>query len=97
MAKAVKRIFKELVEFAKGFHQAIIEESVEAIEAEYLELENAFLTMIFGSLIGVKTMPTLLALELLNSVCDEIKILLSRGVKGEDVIADLMSSLGGEW
>jgi hypothetical protein len=95
--KKIRGFLREVVLFIKGFNQAILEQSVEALEAEYFELENAFLTMLFGPLIGVKTIPALLSLELLEAVKEEISILESRGFKGEDVLGDLMSSIGGEW
>jgi hypothetical protein len=89
-------VLREISLMVKGFHQAMLEESVGALEAEYVELENAFLTMLFGPLIGIKTAPALLTLELLESVKGEISILESRGYRGEDVLGDLMA-LGGEW
>jgi hypothetical protein len=95
--KKIRGFLREVVLFIKGFNQAILEQSVEALEAEYVELENAFLTMLFGPLIGVKTIPALLSLELLEAVKEEVSILESRGFKGEDVLGDLMSSIGGEW
>jgi hypothetical protein len=95
--KKIRGFLREVVLFIKGFNQAMLEQSVEALEAEYVELENAFLTMLFGPLIGVKTIPALLSLELLEAVKEEVSILESRGFKGEDVLGDLMSSIGGEW
>jgi hypothetical protein len=95
--KKIRGFLREVVLFIKGFNQAMLEQSVEALEAEYVELENAFLTMLFGPLIGVKTIPALLSLELLEAVKEEVSILESRGFRGEDVLGDLMSSIGGEW
>jgi hypothetical protein len=95
--KKIRGFLREVVLFIKGFNQAMLEQSVEALEAEYFELENAFLTMLFGPLIGVKTIPALLSLELLEAVKEEVSILESRGFRGEDVLGDLMSSIGGEW
>ncbi|MEM0001340.1 MAG: hypothetical protein QXS24_06215 [Desulfurococcaceae archaeon] len=93
----IRSLLSEFVLFIKGLNQAILEQSVEALEAEYMELENAFLTILFGSLIGIKTTPALLSLEILHAVKEEIGTLESRGIKGEDVLGDLMASLGGEW
>lgn len=97
MFKRVYNVLREFVNFVRGVNQAIIEESVGALELEYVELEAAFLTLVMGSLTGVKTIPTLLSLELLEPLKDELKVLTSRAVKGKDVLGDLMSSLGGEW
>jgi hypothetical protein len=97
LAGRLKGFLRELALFFKGLNQAILEESVEALEAEYVELEYAFLTILFGSFIGVKTIPLFTSLEILEAVRDEVLILESRGYRGEDVLADLVSSLGGEW
>lgn len=97
MLNGIKRVVRELVEFARGVKQAVIEESVSALEEEFIELESAFLFMILGPLVGIKTITPLLSLELLESLSAEIKILESRAFKGEDVLSDLMASLGGEW
>lgn len=88
---------RELVNFAGGIRQSVIEQSVEVLKLEYVELETAFLMMLLGPFVGVKTVPALLGLELLDTLKDEVKVLVSRASRGEDVLADLMSSLGGEW
>ncbi len=93
----LKSVLRELVNFVKGAYQATIEESVSALELEYVELEAAFLTIVMGSLVGVKTLPTLLSLELLEPLKGELKVMTSRAVRGKDVLGDLMSSFGGEW
>ncbi|MEM0347260.1 MAG: hypothetical protein QXV93_01630 [Zestosphaera sp.] len=97
MLKTIKKILRELVSFIKGLNQAIVEDSVSALELEHNELEAAFLTIVLGSLVGVATLSPILSLELLEVLKGEIKILESRAVRGEDVLGDLMASLGGEW
>jgi len=93
----LKKLAKELLEFVKGVDQALLEESVSALEGEYLELESAFLTAVLGPLVGVRTLTPLLSLELLDSLRGELRVLASRAFKGEDVLGDLVSALGGEW
>lgn len=97
MFKTFKKILKEFMDFIKGINQAIIEDSVSALELEHNELEAAFLTIVLGPLVGVTTLSPILSLELLEALKNEIKILESRAVRGEDVLGDLMASLGGEW
>ncbi|MDW8045299.1 MAG: hypothetical protein RMJ31_05965 [Nitrososphaerota archaeon] len=80
--------------FIIGVDQALREESVSALQTEYVELEGAFLTMIFSPLIGIRLSTTLISLELLEELKGELKVLESRAFKGEDVLTDLMSSLG---
>ncbi len=97
MFKVLKKILREFVSFVKGVNQAIIEDSVSALELEHNELEAAFLTMVLGPLVGVATLSPILSLELLEALKNEVKVLESRAVRGEDVLGDLMASLGGEW
>lgn len=97
MFKVLKKILREFVSFVKGVNQAIIEDSVSALELEHNELEAAFLTMVLGPLVGVATLSPILSLELLGALKNEVKVLESRAVRGEDVLGDLMASLGGEW
>lgn len=96
MFERFRRVLRELVIIFKWFWRGVLESSVAVLELEYLELEYAFLMTLFGPLIGVKTVPLLASLELLEYAKDEVKILLSRGFRGEDVLADLASVLGGE-
>jgi hypothetical protein len=95
--KVLKKILREFVSFVKGVNQAIIEDSVSALELEHNELEAAFLTMVLGPLVGIATLSPILSLELLGALKNEVKVLESRAVRGEDVLGDLMASLGGEW
>lgn len=97
MFRFIRSLINELLLFLKGLDQAILEQSVEALRAEYVELENAFLTMLFGSLIGIRGPPLMLSLKIIEAVKEEISILESRGYRGDDVLGDLMASLGGEW
>ncbi|MEM2770913.1 MAG: hypothetical protein QXQ92_00990 [Candidatus Nezhaarchaeales archaeon] len=97
LRKIAWALFKELSMFIKGVNQALIEESVSALQLEYAELESAFLTMVFSPLIGVRLSTTLITLDLLEALKGELKVLESRAFKGEDVLGDLMASLGGAW
>jgi len=93
----LRRLARELLEFVRGVDRALLEESVSALEGEYLELECAFLTAVLGPLVGVRTLTPLLSLELLDALKGELRVLASRAFRGEDVLGDLMSALGGEW
>lgn len=95
--RLIKRIFWGFVDFIKGINQAVIEDSVSALELEHNELEATFLTIVLGPLVGITTLSPILSLELLDALRSEVKILESRAVRGEDVLGDLMASLGGEW
>lgn len=97
MLKLVKKVLSEIVSFVRGINQAVLEDSVSALVLEHNELEAAFLTIVLGPLVGVRTVSPLLSLELLNVLKGELKVLESRAIRGVDVIGDLMSSLGGEW
>lgn len=95
--RKLEGLIRELVDFIKGMGRSLVEESVGALEMEYLELETAFLFMVLGPLVGVKTLTPLLSLDLLEPLSSELRILASRAFKGEDVLGDLMAALGGEW
>ncbi len=98
MLDRFRNIVRELVELVGGLRRAVVEESVSALEEEYVELESAFLFMVLGPLVGIKTSTPMLSLELLDSLSPaEIRILESRAFKGEDVLGDLFAALGGEW
>ena len=95
--KQLLKLIREFMEFIKGINQAILEDSVSALQLEYVELENAFLTLLFGSLTGIVPLPVHLGFELLDSLSNELNLLLTRSMRGEDVLGDIMSALGGEW
>ncbi len=97
MFKVFKKILREFISFVSGVNQAIIEDSVSALELEHNELEATFLTIVLGPLVGVTMLSPILSLELLEALKNEVKILENRAVRGEDVLGDLMASLGGEW
>jgi len=78
-------------------YRANVENSVSALQLEYNELNYIFLLMLMGSFVGIKTVPPLLSLELLEAVSDDLRYMASRAVRERDVFADVMSSLGGEW
>lgn len=95
--KYLIKAFKEFMNIVKGIHEATVESSTSSLELEYVELETAFLNLLLGSLVGAVPLPTLLTLELLPYVKNEVKLLESRAFRGTDVLGDLMASLGGEW
>lgn len=97
MLDVIRKAVRELIGFAKGIRQAALERSVSALEEEFIELESAFLFMVLGPLVGVKTITPLLSLELLEPLSSELRVLESRAFKGEDLLADLVAALGGEW
>lgn len=97
MLGGFRRIMGVLSEFLRGIRQATLERSVSAIEGEYVELESAFLLMVLGPLVGVRTLTPLLSLELLEPLSAELRILEGRAFKGDDVLADIAASIGGEW
>ncbi len=87
----------EMREFQRGMIQGVKEHSVEALQLQYMELTNAFLTIVMGGLVGVPGMPLGLSMELAEYIKHEIRILETRHMLGGDVLGDYFSSLGGEW
>ncbi len=97
MLGPLRRLAAELAAALRGFHQALVEQSVETLEVELAELEHAFLSLVMGSLVGLPLAPLGLAAELAPLLEDELGYLFSRTWRGGDTIADLFSSMGGEW
>lgn len=93
----MKKILSEILQFFKGVYRANVENSVSALQLEYNELNYTFLVTLLGSFVGIKTVPPLLSLELLEAVKDDLRYMVSRAVRERDIFADVMSSLGGEW
>jgi len=92
-----KNLILEFLRFNKGIFEAIREQSVETLEQEYLEIENAFLSMVIGGIVGIPLLPSGIAMELLPLVKEEISIMEKRAFLGADTLADFFSTLGGEW
>jgi len=80
-----------------GIFRALEEQSIEVLNLEYLELENAFLSLVLGGMMGLHLVPMGLAVELLPDLKDEISIMEKRHFLGGDVVAEYFSSMGGEW
>ena len=97
LTRFLLNLVKSFIRLNKGVFQAFREQSVEALEQQRLELENAFLNLVLGGLVGVPLVPTAISKELLPLLAEEIKILEHRAFLGADTYADLFSTLGGEW
>ena len=93
----IGRFLKWVSEFLRGIGASLLEQSTEALQLEYLELEHAFLSIVLGSLVGIPLLPLGLAVELAPYIKDEISVLVERSRRGTDALADLFSTLGGEW
>lgn len=97
MLRLLRRLLDGARAFLAGMHEALIQQSVEALELELLELEHAFLSLVLGGLVGLPLAPLGVAAELAPLLEDEARVLFERTWRGSDVIADLFSRMGGEW
>ncbi len=68
--------------------------AVDMLRLEYDELENAFLTILVGSLAGVPLAPPGIALEVLPLLKDELAVMYERHVLARDALAEY-AALGG--
>ncbi|MEM0035595.1 hypothetical protein [Desulfurococcus sp.] len=93
----IVKLLEELRRFIQGVKAAMIENAVGSLELEYKELDTVFLLILIGSLAGIIPIPPVLAVDILPLLRDEIHLLEDRAYRGDDVIGDLFSSLGGEW
>lgn len=80
-----------------GIFKALEDQSIEVLRLQYLELENAFLSLVLGGMMGLHLVPMGLSMELLPHLKDEIRIMEQRHFLGSDVVAEYFAGLGGEW
>ncbi|MCE4602144.1 MAG: hypothetical protein F7C08_00895 [Desulfurococcales archaeon] len=97
IAGSLKGMARELSLFIFGMGQAMREHSVEALQLQYLEMENTFLTIVMGGLVGMPFAPLALSMELAPLLKEEIAIMERRHALGGDLISDYFSSMGGDW
>ena len=87
IAGMVREANKTIFDIARGH-------AVDMLKLEHDELENAFLTILVGSMAGMPLAPPGLAMELLPLVKDELGLMLDRHARSRDLIAEY-ASLGG--
>lgn len=63
------------------------------LEFELKELENLFMLLLLGSLVGVPSPPAAMAMELLPYLEDELRIMLARADFSQDPLGALMGML----
>ncbi len=97
LSRALRAIGREAYNLSVGIFKAMHEESVEVLELQLREMENAFLSLILGGMVGLPLVPLGLAAELAPLLKDEVKIMEERHFLGSDVLADYFANLGGEW
>jgi hypothetical protein len=78
---------RAMMDYARGH-------AVDMLRLEHDELENAFLTILVGSLAGMPLAPPGLALEVLPLLKDEIGVMYERHVRARDALAEY-AGLGG--
>jgi hypothetical protein len=97
LSRVLKALGREAYNLSIGVFKSFHEESVEALELQLREMENAFLSLVLGGMVGLPLVPMGLAAELAPLLKDEVKIMEKRHFLGSDVLADYFASLGGEW
>lgn len=63
------------------------------LEFELKELENLFMLLLLGSLVGVPSPPAAMAMELLPYLEDELRLMLARADFSQDPLGALMGIL----
>jgi hypothetical protein len=63
------------------------------LEFELKELENLFMLLLLGSLVGVPSPPAAMAMELLPYLEDELRLMLARADFAQDPLGALMGIL----
>lgn len=82
-------MWRNIFNFFKGFTESFKHQSTEYIEFELRELENAFAILILGSLIGLPSPPTPIALKILPHMQREIYVMQSR-VSNDDIFGEIL-------
>lgn len=80
--------------FVKDFGQSQRESLAALTCVELKELENIFTLLLLGSFAGFAAPPTFLSVELLPYMERELRIMNTRAENSNDMLADLISSLG---
>ncbi len=88
---------REVLRLFAGIFKAMEEQSVETLQLQLRELENAFLSLVLGGMVGLPLVPMGLAAELAPLLRDEVRVMEKMHFLGADVLADYFSTLGGEW
>jgi len=83
---ALHRLFSKLVELVKCYLQG---RATEYIEAELRELENVFAVVVLGSLIGLPTPITPIAVKLTPYMLPEIVAMTSIGSRLDDLLEEI--------
>lgn len=78
----------------KDFSQSQRESLAALTCVELKELENIFTLLLLGSFAGFAAPPTFLSVELLPYMERELRIMNTRAENSNDMLADLISSLG---
>lgn len=78
----------------KDFGQSQRESLAALTCVELKELENIFTLLLLGSFAGFAAPPTFLSVELLPYMERELRIMNTRAENSNDMLADLISSLG---
>lgn len=80
------KLFSKLVKFVKCYLQ---EQATEYIEAELRELENVFAVVVLGSLIGLPTPITPIAVKLAPYMLPELAAMASIGSRLDDLLGEI--------
>ncbi len=97
LASLLRGLAREAYNLTVGIFKALHEESVEVLEMQLREMENAFLSLVLGGMVGLPLVPMGLAAELAPLLKDEVRVMEERHFLGYDVLADYFANLGGEW
>lgn len=83
-----------LRDLLSGFHASQRDKAAALTIVEMEELENIFALLILGSLVGLPSPPTFLAVELLPFMEKELRILNRRARDEGDMLAEMCGVIG---
>ena len=97
LSRLARRLWGVVYGLTLGWFKALENQSVEALRLQLTEMENAFLSLVLGGMVGLPLAPLGLSAELLPLLKDEVRVMEERHFLGPDVLAVYFGSMGGEW
>jgi hypothetical protein len=88
--RALREYVRKLLEVVVQVHR---DKASGVLEFELKELENFFMLLLLGGLVGIPAPPAAVAVELLPYLEDELRLMIARADLAQDPLGALMGML----
>lgn len=92
----IREIAKKLTGIFNDLLRAQRDNATGILAFEITEMENIFMLLIMGGLIGLPSPPTIYAIELLPYLENELRVMIARNHLAQDPMGMLMAVIGSE-